>query len=127
MTPDEMRAAIETQLLAWQTGDPELLASGFTQEGEIVVPGKRIRGREALKATVVRFASRHRDVQVRLRRVAFGPDSVALDYRWEDTKIETGARYIADDAVWVEFSEGLISRWREYWDAETPKSEGKIS
>lgn len=123
MSPDEMRAAIEVQIRAWQTGDPELLATGFAPDGEIVVPGKRIRGREALKATVARFASRHRDVQVTLRRIAFGRDSAALDYRWEDTKIETGERYIADDAVWVEFSGGLIRQWREYWDHETPKSQ----
>jgi len=71
---------------------------------------------------VARFASRHRDVQVTLRRIAFGADTAALDYRWEDTKIETGQRYIADDAVWVQFSGGLISQWREYWDKETPKS-----
>jgi len=45
MSPDEMRAAIETQIRAWQTGDAELLASGFMPDGEIVVPGKRIRGR----------------------------------------------------------------------------------
>ena len=121
MSPDEMRAAIETQIRAWQTGDAELLAAGFTPDGEIVVPGKRIHGREALKATVRRFASRHRDVRVTLRQVAFGPDCLALDYRWEDTKIETGERYIADDAVWVEFEGGLIKRWREYWDSETPK------
>jgi ketosteroid isomerase-like protein len=70
---------------------------------------------------VTRFASRHRDVQVTLRRVVCGPDCAAVEYRWEDTKIETGERYVADDAVWVDFEAGLISRWREYWDAETPK------
>jgi uncharacterized protein (TIGR02246 family) len=123
MSPDEMRAAIETQIRAWQTGDADLLAAGFTPNGEIVVPGKRIQGHDTLKATVKRFASRHRDVQVTLRQMAFGLDCMALDYRWEDTKIETGERYIADDAVWVEFEGGLIRRWREYWDSETPKQQ----
>ena len=125
MSPEEMRAAIETQIRAWQTGDAELLAAGFTPEGEIVVSGKRIRGHAALKATVARFAGRHRDVEVTLERIICTEDCAAVEYRWEDTKIETGERYVADDAVWVDFSGGLISRWREYWDSETPKSENQ--
>jgi uncharacterized protein (TIGR02246 family) len=125
MSPDEIRAAIETQIQAWQTGDAELLAAGFAPEGEIVVSGKRIRGHAAIKATVVRFTSRHRDVEVTLVRIVCADDCAAVEYRWEDTKVETGERYIADDAVWVDFSGGLIQRWREYWDDETPKAENQ--
>src|SRR5438105_12411999 len=99
MSPDEMRAAIETQIRAWQTGDAELLAAGFGPDGEIVVSGKRIRGQAALKATVTRFASRHRDVRVTVQRIVCGDDCAAVEYRWEDTKIDSGERYVADDAV----------------------------
>jgi uncharacterized protein (TIGR02246 family) len=116
-----MRAAILNQIRAWETGDAEGLASGFTLDGEIVVAGKLIKGREALRTTVTRFSSRHRDVKVTLRRILCGEDCAAVEYRWEDTKNETGERYLADDAVWVDFREGLIARWREYWDNETPK------
>ena len=123
MTPEDMRAAVLSQIHAWETGDPDLLASGFTPDGAIVVSGKRIQGHAALRATVARFASRHRDVKVSLRRMVCGADCAAVEYRWEDTKIETGQRYIADDAVWVDFAGGLIARWREYWDNETPKNE----
>ena len=69
---------------------------------------------------MTRFASRHRDVQVTLTRIVCGADCAAVEYRWADTKIETGERYLADDAVWVDFNGGLIARWREYWDNETP-------
>lgn len=120
MTPDEMQVAIEAQFQAWKTGDGEGLAAGFAPDGEIVVPGKRILGRAALRAAVERFSSRHRDVSVALHRAVYGHDSAALEYRWEDTKLETGERYRADDAVWVDFEpSGLIRRWREYWDTET--------
>jgi uncharacterized protein (TIGR02246 family) len=122
MSPDEIRAAIETQIRAWISGDAELLAAGFAADGEIVVSGKRIRGHAALKDTVARFTSRHRDVCVTLLRIVCADDCAAVEYRWEDTKIETGERYVADDAVWVDFSAGLITRWREYWDDETPKA-----
>jgi uncharacterized protein (TIGR02246 family) len=122
MTPDDLSAAIQNQIRAWETGDPDLLAAGFTPDGEIVISGKRVRGHSALKATVTRFASRHRDVKVTLHRIVCGDDCAAVEYRWEDTKIETGERYVADDAVWVDFAGGLIARWREYWDNETPKS-----
>lgn len=120
-TPAEMRAAILAQISAWEQGDAEALAAGFAPRGEIIVAGKRITGHEALRATAVRFAGRHRDVQVTVHRIVFGDEFAAVEYRWEDTKIETGARYIADDAVWVDFNDGLITRWREYWDSETPK------
>jgi uncharacterized protein (TIGR02246 family) len=118
-----MRAAVLDQIRAWEQGDAEGLAQGFTPDGGIVVAGKFIQGREALRATVARFASRHRDVKVILHRMIFGENCAAVEYRWEDTKNETGERYRADDAVWVDFRDGLIARWREYWDNETPKQE----
>ena len=121
MTNDEMRSIILNQIRAWETGDADLLVSGFTPDGAISVSGKLIKGPDALRATVARFASRHSDVQVTLQRIIFGENCAAVEYRWEDTKNESGARYIADDAVWVDFRDGLISRWREYWDNETPK------
>ncbi|MEP7358084.1 MAG: nuclear transport factor 2 family protein [Anaerolineales bacterium] len=119
----DMRAAILAQISAWEQGDAEALATAFAPRGEIVVSGKRITGHKALLDTVVRFAGRHRDVQVTIHRMLFGDDCAALEYRWEDTKIETGERYLADDAVWVDFKDGRITRWREYWDNETPKKE----
>lgn len=121
MTNDEMRTAILNQIRAWEHGDADGLANGFTSDGEIVVSGKVIKGHDALKATVARFSDRHRDVKVTLHRIACGENCAAVEYRWEDTKNETGARYVADDAVWVDFRDGLIARWREYWDNETPK------
>ena len=124
MTPEAMRAAILNQIRAWEQGDAQGLAEGFTPDGEIVVSGKLIKGREALRATVTRFSGRHSDVKVTVHRMVFGEMCAAVEYLWEDTKNETGARYLADDAVWVDFRDGLIGRWREYWDSETPKSRG---
>ena len=122
-TPAEMRAAILAQIRAWEHGDADALAAGFTPDGEIIVSGKTITGHAALRATVTRFASRHTDVRVTVQRMLFGDNSAAVEYRWEDTKRETGERYRADDAVWVDFEGALIRRWREYWDSETPKQE----
>ena len=119
MSDDEMRAAVLDQIRAWEQGDAEGLANGYTLDGEIVVAGKLIKGREALRATVARFSGRHHDVKVTLHRMIFGENCAAVEYRWEDTKNETGERYRADDAVWVDFRDGLIARWREYWDNET--------
>ena len=55
MSDDEMRAAVLDQIHAWEQGDAEGLANGYTLDGEIVVAGKLIKGREALRATVTRF------------------------------------------------------------------------
>ena len=121
MSGDEMRAAILNQIRAWEQADAEGLANAFTPDGEIVIAGKLIKGRDALRATVARFSGRHSGVKVILHRIIFGENCAAVEYRWEDTKNETGERYAADDAVWVDFRDGLIARWREYWDNETPK------
>jgi uncharacterized protein (TIGR02246 family) len=121
MSNDAMHAAILDQIHAWEHGDADGLANGFAPDGEIVVSGKLIQGREALRATVTRFASRHQGVKVTLYRIIYGENCAAVEYRWEDTKNETGERYLADDAVWVDFRDGLIARWREYWDNETPR------
>ncbi len=123
MSDDEMHMAILNQIHAREQGDADGLANAFMPDGEIVVAGKLIKGRDALRTTVTRFSSRHSDVKVILRRITFGENCAAVEYRWEDTKNETGERYIADDAVWVDFRDGLIARWREYWDNETPKRE----
>jgi uncharacterized protein (TIGR02246 family) len=119
-TASEMRSAILAQISAWVKGDADALTAGFAPIGEIVVAGKRIVGHEALHATVVRFSGRHRDVEVTVGRMLFGDDCAAVEYVWEDTKVETGVRYRAHDAVWVDFKDGRITRWREYWDSETP-------
>ena len=120
MTHEEMRVAILNQIRAWEEGDADRLVNGFTPDGQIVVAGKVIAGHDALRATVTRFSSRHSDVVVSLGRIVYGDNCAAVEYRWEDTKNETGQRYVADDAVWVDFRDGLICRWREYWDNETP-------
>jgi uncharacterized protein (TIGR02246 family) len=127
MTNEDMQAAILHQIRAWEQGDAEGLANGFTPDGEIVVSGKVIPGREALQATVRRFSGRHSDVKVTLGRIVYGEECAAVEYRWEDTKNETGQRYVADDAVWVDFRDGLICRWREYWDNETPRAQAQAS
>jgi uncharacterized protein (TIGR02246 family) len=117
-----MRAVIVGMLASWEQADADALASSFTEDGELVAPGRVLKGRDALFAAATRFATRHSDVTVIIHRFVFGSESAAVEYRWEDIRNETGERNIADDVAWVDFRDGLIARWREYWDHETPRS-----
>ncbi|HEY4689325.1 MAG TPA: SgcJ/EcaC family oxidoreductase [Anaerolineae bacterium] len=120
MKPDDIRAIIERAGRAWVAGDAESFAALFTPDGEFVVPGKRWQSPPAIREVLARFAERYSDVRVDIRRIIVDGDQAAVEWYWEDTKNETGARNRADDAIVVDFRDGRISRWREYIDTKSP-------
>ena len=120
MRPDEIRSIIERAGRAWVTGDADAFAALFTPDGEFVVPGKRWRGRAAVRDVLASFTQRYSDVKIDIRRVIVDGDQAVVEWYWEDTKNETGVRNKADDAIVVDFRDGQISRWREYIDTKSP-------
>ncbi len=120
MQSDELHSIINQAAHAWSTGNADLFASLFTPDGEFVVPGKIHRGREAIRQVTQSFADRYSDVKIDIRRIIIEGDQCVVEWYWEDTKNETGARSRADDAIVVDFKDGLISRWREFIDAKSP-------
>jgi uncharacterized protein (TIGR02246 family) len=120
MKPAAINSIIQQASQAWSTGDADLFASLFTPNGEFVVPGKIHRGHEAIRQVTQSFADRYSDVKIDIRRIILDGDQCVVEWYWEDTKNETGARSRADDAILVDFKDGLISRWREYIDTKSP-------
>lgn len=107
---------------AWVTGDADAFASLFADDGEFVVPGRRWQGRQAIRDALARFAQSHTGVQVEIRDILVQGDRAAVEWRWQDTDLQTGAVHTADDVIVVDFREGRIVGWREYIDAKTPAS-----
>lgn len=123
MEPDSIRSTIQQARDAWITGNAAAFADLFTRDGEFVVPGRVYRGREAIRAAAAEFSQGHSGVAIQLHRLLIDGDRAVVEWRWQDTETATGIQTQADDAIVVEFAAGQISRWREYIDSETPKSE----
>ena len=117
-----MRTVIEQARVAWVARDANALAQLFTPDGELIVPGQRWQGRAKIREEVTHFAQRYSDVKIDIRRIIIEDNQAAVEWHYEDTEKATGLRNKADDAIIVDFKDGRISRWREYFDNKTPAS-----
>lgn len=115
-----MRSAIKQARDAWVRQDAEALAQLFTPDGELIVPGSRWRGQTQIRAEVSRFALQYSEVQIDIQRIILAEDSAVVEWHYEDTEQATGRRNKADDAIVVDFKDGRIERWREYFDTQPP-------
>lgn len=86
------------------------------------MPGQRWRGQAKIRQEVTRFAQQYSDVKIDIRRIIVKDNQAAVEWYYEDTEKATGLRNKADDAIIVDFKDGQISRWREYFDTKTPAS-----
>jgi uncharacterized protein (TIGR02246 family) len=120
MTPNDVRRVIERARQSWIDGDGVAFAELFTSDGEFIAPGKRWRGHDAIRDVTDHFASKNSDVHIDIRRIIVDGDQAVIEWFWRCTVDATGALDIADDAIVVDFKEGLITRWREYIDTKTP-------
>lgn len=120
MKPKEMQALIEKARDAWVAQDANALAQLFTPDGELIVPGQRWQGQERIRAEITRFAQQYLDVKIDIRRIIVEGNQAAVEWYYEDTEKASGHRNKADDAIVIDFKNGRISRWREYFDTKTP-------
>lgn len=123
MTPEQVEQLIRQAREAWMNGDGESFATLFLPDGELIVPGMRWRGQDAIHETVTEFASSHSAVKIEIRRILVAGNSAVVEWYWEDTENKTGQRSRAEDAIVVDFKDGRIERWREYIDAESPEAQ----
>ncbi len=120
MQPADIRTLIEKARDAWVARDAEALAQLFTTDGELIVPGQRWQGQAKIREEVGRFAQQYSDVKIDIRRIIIDRSRAVVEWYYEDTDKETGRRDKSDDAIVVDFKDGKISRWREYFDDKTP-------
>jgi uncharacterized protein (TIGR02246 family) len=121
MNPEDIRIAIAQARDAWIARDAEALAALFAPNGEIIVPGQRWQGQERIRQEVADFAQHYSDVKIEIRQIIVDGDRAVVEWYYEDTENATGRRNKADDVIVINFKEGRIGRWREYFDTETPK------
>ena len=107
---------------AWVARDVNAIAQMFAPEGELIVPGKRWQGQAKIRQEVTRFAQQYSDVKIDIRRIIVKGNQAVVEWYYEDTEKATGVRNKADDTIVVDFQDGQISRWHEYFDNKTPAS-----
>ena len=117
---EEIRRLIEQVRNAWVARDANALAQMFAPEGELIVPGKRWQGQAKIRQEVTRFAQQYSDVKIDIQRIIVEGNHAVVEWYYEDTEKATGLRNQADDVIVIDFKDGRISRWREYFDNKTP-------
>ncbi len=115
-----IRALINQARDAWVAGDANALSQLFTPDGVLIVPGQRWQGQARIRQEVSRFAQQYADVKIDIQQIMVADNRAAVEWHYEDTEKATGKRNQADDAILIDFKDGRISRWREYFDTETP-------
>ncbi|WP_193193432.1 nuclear transport factor 2 family protein [Nostoc sp. MG11] len=120
MNQEDILTLINKSKEAWVAQDADALAQMFTPDGEIIVPGKKWQGRAEIRAEITHFAQQYSDVKIDIQRIIVENNQAAVEWYYQDIHKATGRRNKADDVIVVDFKDGLISRWREYFDTETP-------
>lgn len=122
MKQEDIQMLIRQARDAWVARDADVLAQLFTPDGELIVPGQRWKGQARIREEVARFAQQYSNVKIDIRRMIVEDNQAAVEWYYEDTEKSTGLRNKADDVIVVDFKDGRISRWREYFDTKTPNS-----
>jgi uncharacterized protein (TIGR02246 family) len=112
---NNIRSTVERAKDAWVASDPDALAELFTLDAELIVPGQRWQGQAKIRSEISKFARQYTDVSIIIHRVIIDGDRAAVEWHYEDTEQATGKRSQSDDAIVIEFQNGLISYWREYF------------
>lgn len=120
MQVEDIQAVIVKARDAWMMGNADAVAQLFAPEGEFIVPGQCWRGQREIHQAVTEFVASSSDVQIEIQRILVDGEQAVVEWTWEDTDRKTGQRNRADDAIVVDFKDGLIRRWREYIDSKTP-------
>lgn len=126
MQAQEVRDTINRAANAWIALDAEALSCLFTEDGEFIVPGKHLTGQLEIRQSVIDFAATAAEVSIKILQIlTTSPslndskvDRAAVEWYWEHTDKATGNRYKANDAIFIDFRGGDISRWREYIDSK---------
>lgn len=117
----DVRKVFEQVIQAWETPDPDLLAEVYAENGAFSIPGETFTGPEAIRELAVAYTAEH-EIKVDLKRIIVVGDFAFAEWVWNDTDKSTGETSQFDEAIVVDFEDGKVLNWREYIDADTPKT-----
>jgi uncharacterized protein (TIGR02246 family) len=109
-------ALVERQARAWERADLDAITADFAPDGLFISPGGRWQGTAAIRGAAQAFFATSREVRIHLTRVLCDGDMGAAEWTWGETRIATGQRHSAEDAIVFVVRDGKIIYWREYFD-----------
>ena len=120
-------AIVRAFIAAWERRDVDAIVAAFAPDGVYINVGwSESRGREAIRATVAPLLSSLETVSWTVRHEAETAAGVVLNERTDVfvMRPEAGGRTIVADVMGVfELEDGLIARWRDYFDVEAFKAQ----
>jgi uncharacterized protein (TIGR02246 family) len=115
----DIHATIHRARQAWLGGDRQGFAQLFTPSGELVVPGQRWQGPQAISEAFQAFTQGHEVLAIEISNLVVQGDRAILEWYWEDRDLHTGQTSKAEDAIAIDFQGDRIQRWREYIDTKS--------
>jgi ketosteroid isomerase-like protein len=121
LTREHARRVVDTYLEAWETQDPDLIVTLFTEEATYHerVLGEPIRGRAGIgrywKDKVVAGQAR---LDCRVLNLYVDGDTAIAEWEARFDDLEQGVRKRMLEVAFLEFEDGLIASLREYWASE---------
>lgn len=114
----EIRALVERQARAWETGALAALLADWDERGVLTAPGVTVPYPE-LARVFREFHAGFHELAVTIRTVFHdaGRRRVAIEWDWSVTRRADGARSTTPDAILADLADdGRILSWREYFD-----------
>lgn len=123
LTEAHVREVIATYIEAWQTQDPDLICTIFTEDATYHerVMGAPIPDREAIRAYWrSKVIGAQANIRCTLIKLIMGADGQTAVAEWvaEFDDLAKGVRKRMQEIAVLEFEEGLIASLREYWASE---------
>jgi uncharacterized protein (TIGR02246 family) len=122
LTKDDVREVIAVYIEAWETQDPSLIVTIFTDDASYHerVMGDPIPDRDAIRAYwESKVVGAQANITCRLLSLYLDGDTAIAEWLAEFDDLAKGSRKRMREVAILEFRDGLISSLREYWSSET--------
>ena len=119
MMRDDVTALVTAQARAWEAGDLEAIMEGYAPDALLILPGNRISGVSAIRASFADYLAAYSVRRVTLTRVLVEGAHGALEWTWHEIRHADGQERTVDDAIIFTLRAGKITHWREYFDEST--------
>ena len=121
LTRDHVLSALEVYIRAWETQDPDLILTIFTEAATYHerVLSEPIPGREAIRAYwQSKVAGAQANIRCRLVNLYLDGSTAIAEWEAEFDDLVQGTRKHMKEIAVLEFEGGLIASLREYWASE---------
>jgi uncharacterized protein (TIGR02246 family) len=121
LTRQEARAVLDTYIRAWETQDPGLIVTIFTEDATYHerVLGNPIPDRNAIREYwQSKVVESQANLKVQLLNVYLDGETVIAEWLAEFDDLAQGIRKRMREIAVLVFEDGLVSSLREYWASE---------